>query len=119
MISGGAQSSRPSTSNSKEKRLLDSKAVDALLDCNAEIESMRKAQFALILSLLEDELHLLDLHYDRLLQEKERKKDEDTSRYMQSLIDRVLEEIKEKGAQISIFSGILKKNSKKASHLSS
>ena len=51
---------------------------------------------------------MLDLHYDRLLQEKERKKDEDTSRYVQSLIDRILEEIKEKGAQIAIFSGILK-----------
>lgn len=83
-------------------------AIEGLLQANSEMEAMRTAHFRLILNLLEDELHLLDMHYDRLLQEKERKKDEDTSRYVQSLIDRVLEELKEKGAQIQIFSGLLK-----------
>ena len=87
--------------------MLDAQAIDALLDCNAEVESIRKSQFKLILNLLEDELHLLDMHYDRLLQEKERKKEDDTCRYIQSLIDRLLEEMKEKGNQVAFFSGIL------------
>ena len=101
----------PSVTRGKQRKgngAVDLEAVESLLEANSEMEAMRRSHFKLILSLLEDELHLLDLHYDRLLQEKERKKDEDTSRYVQSLIDRILEEIKEKGAQIAIFSGILK-----------
>lgn len=93
---------------SKEMAVSSVQAIEGLLQANSEMEVMRTAHFRLILNLLEDELHLLDMHYDRLLQEKERKKDEDTSRYVQSLIDRVLEELKEKGAQIQIFSGLLK-----------
>ncbi|QDZ23620.1 hypothetical protein HOP50_11g61600 [Chloropicon primus] len=89
---------------------LSMQALDNLLETNSEAEAMRRAHFRLILNLLEDELHLLDMHYDRLLQEKERKKDEDTSRYVQSLIDRILEEIKEKGAQVRLFSALLKKS---------
>lgn len=106
----GMRMDAPKSRASRErerKRMLDAQAIDALLDCNAEVESIRKSQFKLILNLLEDELHLLDMHYDRLLQEKERKKEDDTCRYIQSLIDRLLEEMKEKGNQVAFFSGIL------------
>ena len=107
-LSSSSRASPPSKSKDNQSSI-DAQTLNALLDTNSEVEALRRSQFKLILSLLEDELHLLDMHYDRLLQEKERKKDEDTSRYMQTLIDRILEEMKEKGAQIAIFSGILTK----------
>ena len=68
---------------------------------------MRTAHFRLILNLLEDEPTCSTCTTIGCCK-KERWKDEDTSRYVQSLIDRVLEELKEKGAQIQIFSGLLK-----------
>ena len=107
-LSSSSRASPPSKSKDNQGSI-DAQTLNALLDTNSEVEALRRSQFKLILSLLEDELHLLDMHYDRLLQEKERKKDEDTSRYMQVLIDKILEEMKEKGAQIAIFSGILTK----------
>ena len=97
------------------------------------------ARYGVVASVLEDELDLLDTHYDRLLRERDEHTgldgqpsnagasvgvgvgvggvgggratqglDLDARAYIQSLIDRLIEEMKEKNAQISLVRGVIK-----------